>query len=238
MKDQNRGFTLVEVLSVIGIVTVLFAVSSAIFIQAKESGHRTTCLSNIRQLGLASLMYAGEYDDRGPLVAYTHPISSNELNLHDLLLPFTGAYMYCPHVQVSREVKRRATTGYAINANLLISSKGTAGNETNHRTIKFSAVQKPSLLVMLGESSPGVLALNGPENWFLAANFYVRDVIHLGGSLNTAGTRHQGGANYIFVDGHAKYHKLGEFVRPEDRDTIGFGWAFLREISDSDGSGD
>lgn len=238
MNKRNQGFTLVEVLGVIGIVAVLFAVSSAIFVQAKESGHRTTCLSNIRQLGLASLMYSEQYDDRGPLVAYSYPTNSQQVNFHDLLLPYTGVYLHCPHVQAPRQTERRAATGYAINANLLKFNTRVSSTVSTYRTVRLSSIKQPSLLVMLGESSPGVLALNGPENWLLAADFYIRDVIHLGGALNTAGTRHQGGANYIFVDGHAKHHKLGEFVRPEDQNKIGFGWAFLREIGDSDGSGD
>jgi prepilin-type N-terminal cleavage/methylation domain-containing protein len=62
---SRRGFTLVELLVVIAIIALLIAIVLPMASRAREAGRRTVCLSNIRQLTSAWLMYAGEH--RGQL---------------------------------------------------------------------------------------------------------------------------------------------------------------------------
>ncbi|GAJ23796.1 unnamed protein product, partial [marine sediment metagenome] len=53
-----RGFTLVELLVVIAIIALLMAILMPALNRAKEQGKRAVCLSNLRQLTLAWIMYA------------------------------------------------------------------------------------------------------------------------------------------------------------------------------------
>jgi prepilin-type N-terminal cleavage/methylation domain-containing protein/prepilin-type processing-associated H-X9-DG protein len=60
---KSRGFTLIELLVVIAIVTILAALLFPVFASAREKARQASCLSNLRQLALAILMYADDYDE-------------------------------------------------------------------------------------------------------------------------------------------------------------------------------
>src|SRR5438445_13756232 len=62
------AFTLIELLVVIAIIAILAAILFPVFAQARESARKTSCLSNVKQLGLASYMYAQDYDETYALV--------------------------------------------------------------------------------------------------------------------------------------------------------------------------
>ena len=63
---MRKGFTLIELLVVIAIIAILAAILFPVFAQAKEAAKRAACLSNLRQIGTAFVMYQGDYDDRLP----------------------------------------------------------------------------------------------------------------------------------------------------------------------------
>jgi len=60
----KRGFTLIELLVVIAIIAILMAILLPALHRAREQGQRATCLSNVKQLTLAWILYAQENDDR------------------------------------------------------------------------------------------------------------------------------------------------------------------------------
>ena len=60
---KNAGFTLIELLVVIAIIAILAAILFPVFAQARESARQTTCLSNLKQIALADLMYVQDYDE-------------------------------------------------------------------------------------------------------------------------------------------------------------------------------
>ena len=59
-----QAFTLVEVLVVISLIGILIALLYPVFARAREKGRQTTCLSNLQQLGMGTLLYAQDYDER------------------------------------------------------------------------------------------------------------------------------------------------------------------------------
>ena len=60
---RRAGYTLIELLIVIGIIGVLMGLIFPVLGSVKESGRRTKCMSNLRQLGLAIEMYSQDEDD-------------------------------------------------------------------------------------------------------------------------------------------------------------------------------
>lgn len=67
-RRSSLAFTLIELLVVVAIIAILAAILFPVFVQAKEAGKRTSCLSNIRQIGLAWTLY--NIDADGTLMRY------------------------------------------------------------------------------------------------------------------------------------------------------------------------
>jgi prepilin-type N-terminal cleavage/methylation domain-containing protein/prepilin-type processing-associated H-X9-DG protein len=63
MKRNTFAFTLIELLVVIAIIAILAAILFPVFAQAREKARQTSCLSNIKQIATANLMYAQDYDE-------------------------------------------------------------------------------------------------------------------------------------------------------------------------------
>lgn len=68
MNRRRQAFTLIELLVVIAIIAILAAILFPVFAQAKEAAKKTSCLSNLKQIGTASYMYNADYDDTAPMV--------------------------------------------------------------------------------------------------------------------------------------------------------------------------
>ncbi len=66
---RRHAFTLIELLVVIAIIAILAAILFPVFAQAKNAAKGAQSLSNVKQLGTASLMYAGDADDLASIVA-------------------------------------------------------------------------------------------------------------------------------------------------------------------------
>jgi prepilin-type N-terminal cleavage/methylation domain-containing protein/prepilin-type processing-associated H-X9-DG protein len=64
------GFTLIELLVVIAIIAILAAILFPVFAQAREKARQTACLSNSKQIGLALMMYAQDYDETFPFCSF------------------------------------------------------------------------------------------------------------------------------------------------------------------------
>jgi len=69
---MKKGFTLIELLVVIAIIAILAAILFPVFARAREKARQTSCLSNLKQIGTATLMYAQDYDETMP--RYQHSV--------------------------------------------------------------------------------------------------------------------------------------------------------------------
>ncbi|MEI6502795.1 MAG: DUF1559 domain-containing protein, partial [Armatimonadota bacterium] len=65
--SSRRGFTLIELLVVIAIIAILAAILFPVFAKAREKARQSSCASNLKQIGLATIQYMQDYDQRTPL---------------------------------------------------------------------------------------------------------------------------------------------------------------------------
>ena len=87
---RKKGFTLIELLVVIAIISILAAMLLPVLSRAREQARRTSCKNNLKQLGLALMMYAMDYSGSFPTGTGSH--------LADLTLLWSMGYANDPNV--------------------------------------------------------------------------------------------------------------------------------------------
>jgi prepilin-type N-terminal cleavage/methylation domain-containing protein len=82
----RRGFTLIELLVVIAIIAILAAILFPVFAQAREAARKTTCTSNLKQVGIAFGLYTQDYDETFPWAASN--LGTPTTTWYDLVEPY------------------------------------------------------------------------------------------------------------------------------------------------------
>lgn len=79
-RTRQKGFTLIELLVVIAIIAILAAILFPVFGRARDNARRTSCLSNLKQMGLAFMQYAQDFDEVMPQTSWNPGGSCGSVN--------------------------------------------------------------------------------------------------------------------------------------------------------------
>jgi prepilin-type N-terminal cleavage/methylation domain-containing protein/prepilin-type processing-associated H-X9-DG protein len=101
----QKAFTLIELLVVIAIIAIIAAILFPVFAQAREKARQTTCVSNLRQLGTALMMYSQDYDESLMLA------QTGSYRWPQLLASYVKmrAFVFCPTANYSLPVSGTLT---------------------------------------------------------------------------------------------------------------------------------
>ncbi|MDR3706733.1 MAG: DUF1559 domain-containing protein [Capsulimonadaceae bacterium] len=97
-RQPNWGFTLIELLVAIAIIAILAAILFPVFATAREKARQSSCASNMKQIGLATIQYVQDYDECYFMGAYTGAGGYNGVGWAGALYPYvkSTAVYSCP----------------------------------------------------------------------------------------------------------------------------------------------
>jgi prepilin-type N-terminal cleavage/methylation domain-containing protein/prepilin-type processing-associated H-X9-DG protein len=228
---KGIGFTLIELLVVIAIIAILASILFPVFAQAREKARQTSCLSNLRQLGTAGMMYQADYDGMftPPFKYYgAQSVSTNCWWWDDILQPYVKNHNVsrcpswvgletwaAPATYDTLNGKKGKPFSYGVNTvEGWTMTKAWAKDPANHHGFRCQGERRKfdvGCSVSEAEIEDPVGTI-----WIVDANrieIWSEDHFDYAKPATGGGTavyaRHTGGFNTIHADGHVKFYRSG-----------------------------
>lgn len=192
-RSRKHAFTLMEILIVVAIIAILSAILFPVFSRVRENARSKNCMNNQRQIALAVLQYVQDNNRHFPPA---EDPDNTEPEGWSMALGLNSPQLFqCPSVDHEDD---SGVTDYWMNAGLF----GPNGTGLHDVRLRY-----PANTILLGDGMPGV---SGYALWIEAEPDAGVDAWE---ADSTYATRHLGGANYAFADGHVKW------LKPDSIDT-------------------
>lgn len=214
---RRSAFTLIELLVVIAIIAILASILFPVFARARENARRTSCISNLKQMGLATMQYTQDYDEGLPVSLYSVPNGYNypdgkewwpdTLYWPQMIYPYhkSSQVFFCPSSPDSNRTDPRRLN-YGANE-VVIAYPATS------TPLKVAAIISPASTYMMMDASD--IRINPTHANAAVSPYYLPGLGEASGSCPTTinnykdcmSGRHFGGVSVAFADGHVKWLK-------------------------------
>lgn len=200
-QSTGRAFTLIELLVVIAIIAILAAILFPVFAQAREAARKTSCMNNNKQIALGTMQYVQDYDETFPKGWQGYPAAIYWFTVIEPYIKSNGTTTVqgvykCPSWTTSTGASRAYGWNIGCNDTSPLYANGFGYYPLDgvpYRTL--SAINYPADTIFCGDISQYPSGGNQLYIVWVATDYRYTPV------------RHQGGANYCFADGHAKWLK-------------------------------
>lgn len=220
---STQGFTLIELLVVIAIIAILASILFPVFARARENARRTSCMSNLKQIGLGFMQYVQDYDEKFPMAYYYAdgvyncnggPAQTNAsmpgavfrgydgcsaghfITWMDQIFPYVKSVQLfvCPSATWGQSDATNREPSYGYNRKISNMYASPFTGGVSHATIQNAS----QLVVVLDYNVQHALFANGNQfgDWALGYGTD-EEKLHI--------WPHLGGGNIAYADGHAKW---------------------------------
>jgi prepilin-type N-terminal cleavage/methylation domain-containing protein/prepilin-type processing-associated H-X9-DG protein len=228
LPEKRTGFTLIELLVVIAIIAILAAILFPVFARARENARRSSCQSNLKQLGLGVMQYVQDYDEKYPYALMGDNGTPSPAGTgfgttywiwYQTLQPYTRSFQVAVCPSGNGAYSQTPYDGH-YGANRLMMPDG---RPTAPPPIAAASIESVATTYLLMDAGPYMVTpsdATGPGGSF----WYTPGACGPGGDTTTANAfaaweksdcqtgRHLEGNNIAFADGHVKWLKNTKVV--------------------------
>jgi prepilin-type N-terminal cleavage/methylation domain-containing protein/prepilin-type processing-associated H-X9-DG protein len=214
---KHSGFTLIELLVVIAIIAILASILFPVFGRARENARRSSCLSNLKQIGLGVLQYTQDYDEIYPMKRWSGGSAqmNDTMSWRRITFPYVkSAQIYtCPSNTYGTEPANDSYPGWAVlgpndpkfSRSYSINGQTRYINGTAIAEEYGGGIYRPASLSSVPDAAQTVYVAE--YSWRDAAVEW-EDSNALNPNANGLYSKgHLGTSNFLFADGHVKAMK-------------------------------